>query len=45
VPALPRLAMIALGFALYPPSPAELGLLVLVALFWGSLELLRATRP
>jgi hypothetical protein len=25
--------MIALGFALYPPSPAPLGLLLLVALF------------
>ena len=34
MPAPPRPAMIALGFALYPLSPAALGLLFLVALFW-----------
>jgi hypothetical protein len=34
VRALPRLAMIALGFTLHPPSPAAIGLLFLVALLW-----------
>jgi hypothetical protein len=31
--------MIALGFTLYPPSPAAPGLLFLVALFWPGCQL------